>query len=423
MAETLQGQTLYLDCFAGIAGDMALGALLDLGVPEGHVRGVLARLPVRGWRLETERVKRGALVGMKARVIVEDGHGHGVAHDHDHDHHHDHHHHDHAHEHPHAHYREIRAMLEQHLDGDVRARSLAMFQRIAEVEARMHGVAVDDVMFHEVGAVDSIIDIVGTAAALSWLAPRRVVSRPVPLGRGSVKTAHGVLPVPAPATLELLRGAQVEAGGPEVELTTPTGACIVASSASAFGELPRMEVLAVGFGAGDRDLADRPNLLRVVVGRETAQPLDDLATETLAVVEANVDDMNPELMESVFGALFDAGAKDVWTTPIVMKKGRPAVLLSALCEPSARTGVQRAMLRESTSIGVRSYEVSRTALERRVVEVDTAYGKVAIKVSGRGDEVWNAAPEYEVCRTRAQAAGVPVKMVYQAAIAAFFARR
>jgi uncharacterized protein (TIGR00299 family) protein len=442
----LRGCVLYFDCFAGIAGDMTLGALLDLGVPEEVVRGELAKLPV-SYRMTRERVQRGALFGTKIHVLIGEveslelrveshKHGPGERHD-DHPHTHGHHGQGQPHEHSetldsqlstldgpqhrhhsHTHYRDIKAMLSAHLDGDVLKRALDIFDRIAVVEARLHGVTVDEVAFHEVGAVDSIVDIVGAAAALAWLRPSRITARRVPLGGGTVDTAHGRLPVPAPATLELLAGADVEAGG-DTELTTPTGAGILAASATGYGPMPPMRVIGVGWGAGDRQLPDRPNLLRVVAGRaENAEPETD---DAVALVEANIDDMNPELCEPLLEALFAAGAVDAWFTPIVMKKSRPAFTVSAMCPPGQRDAVSQALLRESTTIGVRFSTVERHVLPRRFVDVDTPWGLVPVKVAGEGD-LTNAAPEYEACRKLAAAAGVPVKRVYLAALAAFFRR-
>jgi uncharacterized protein (TIGR00299 family) protein len=310
-------------------------------------------------------------------------------------------------------------MLTANLSGDVLARAMAIFERIAVVEARLHGVSVEDVAFHEVGAVDSIVDIVGAAAGLAWLAPSLVTARRVALGGGMVSTAHGRLPVPAPATLELLAGAEVEAGSPDDgELTTPTGAAILAATVQRFGPMPPLEVQAVGWGAGDRELRDRPNLLRVVVGR----PSLETQTGECVVVEANIDDMNPELTDSVFEALFAAGALDVWLQPITMKKGRPALLVSALCEPALREAVAGALLAESTTIGVRYRGVGRTILPRRLVEVDTPWGRVRVKVAGPEGAPLNVAPEYEDCRRLAREKNLPVKLVYQAALAAFSRR-
>ena len=444
----IRGCDLYFDCFAGIAGDMTLGALFDLGVPEEVVRGELEKLPVKGWRLERTRVRRGALMGTKIHVHVGEGehvekahshhdhshdvpdpndpHAHAHSHSHDHAHSHDHgddHPSDHGDGHRHAHYREIRKMLCDSLSGEVLARSLSMFDRIAVVEARMHGVAIEEVAFHEVGAVDSIVDIVGTAAALAWLRPARVTCRRIPLGGGTVETAHGTLPVPAPATLELLANAEVEAEG-DTELTTPTGAAIVISCVGEFGPLPPMKVEAIGWGAGDRELTDRPNLLRIIAGhrveKTTAPPAEiQRGEEDIVVVEANIDDMNPEWIEPLMEALFGAGALDVWTTPIVMKKGRPALTVSAMCELSHRESVTTALLRHSTSIGARYRTMARVVLPRRIVEVMTEYGPVPVKVADGDGGPANIAPEYDACRWLAREKNVPIKDVYQAALAAF----
>jgi uncharacterized protein (TIGR00299 family) protein len=400
--------TLYIDCFAGVAGDMMLAALVEIGVPEKAIHDALAKLglPAESYSLRFEKAKRGALVG--GRAVVEECHHH--------------HHHD---DHDHRHWSEIRPMLER-LDGETRRIALDVFTRIAEVEAKMHGVAVDEVAFHEVGAIDSIVDIVGCAAGLAWLNPTRVVSRPVALGGGTVKTAHGVLPVPAPATMALLVGAEVEAGG-KFELTTPTGAAIVAAMATEFGPLPRGKIVATGFGAGTRELDDRPNMLRLaLIESSRPSPAPDGARggdegqpgEQMWVVEANLDDMNPELAEPLRAALSAAGAVDVWFTPTLMKKGRPAITAAAL--GADREKITQAFLRESTTIGVRAHRVERTILPRRFVEVETPWGKVPVKVAGPGDEVWNAAPEHDACAALAAAAGVPVKLVYASALAAFF---
>ena len=438
----LRGCALHFDCFAGIAGDMTLGALIDLGVPEDVILAELARLPVAGYRLWHERVQRGALMGTHVHVDIDEP-THAHAHDHDHAHHHDqahhahphehgheherhHHEHEHAHEeqhvhHAHRHWRDIRQMLQAGLSGEVRERAMSIFSRIAEVEAHLHGVTVDEVAFHEVGAIDSIVDIVGAAAALAWLSPSQVTSRRVPLGGGRVRTAHGLLPVPAPATLELLAGVPVEAGDDALgELTTPTGAAIVAATASAFGPLPPVEVIGVGWGAGTRELADRPNLLRVVAGRRSLER----AAGEVVIVEANVDDMSPELCEPLFEALFAAGALDVWLHNIVMKKGRPAYLVAALCTPERREAVTAALLRESTTLGVRHRVCDRTVLARELVEVDTPYGRIPVKV-GRAPsgELVNAAPEYEAARAAARAHQVAVKQVFAAALAEFYRTR
>ncbi len=475
----LRGATLYFDCFAGIAGDMALAALIDLGVPEQAVRDALSRLALPGWELKVYPTLKGVMAATKVDVLCDEApapqaaarpqhlHERGQAHFHNvhqrtdhaptteqhrstqHTHAHPHahpHDHDHTHSpteksgslstaelhrphggHTHRHYGEIRSLIQRSsLDTDVAARALWIFDRIAEVEAALHGVSVAEVTFHEVGAIDSIIDIVGVAAALSWLQPRRVVSRPVPLGGGMVQTAHGLLPVPAPATLALLKGALVVHGGPMCELTTPTGAAILAVTVSEYGPMPAMRILGIGHGAGTRELADRPNLLRVVAGEEkeaaassSNQVKATKAGESCVVLEANIDDMNPQLYEPLLEGLLAAGARDVWLTPVQMKKGRPGIIVGVLCDPAQRRELTARLLRESTSLGVRSHEVSRTMLAREIVQVSTEYGLVDVKLGrdAASGELWNVAPEYESCRAQAKAHNVPIKRVYAAALA------
>jgi hypothetical protein len=304
----------------------------------------------------------------------------------------------------------------------VRDRALDIFDRLARAEARLHGTSVEEVMFHEVGAIDAIVDIVGNAAALTWLAPGSVSAAAVTMGSGSVRCAHGLLPVPSPAALEILR----EAGGVMVggtlarELCTPTGAAVLASAVTAWTALPAGVAVAVGHGAGDQELPDRPNVVRVVAVRRPAAPL---AGETLHCVETNLDDMNPELCEHVSALLMAAGAVDVWWTPVVMKKSRPAVQLSALVDEGRLEAICAAVLRETTALGVRFAPVSRRVLARRQVAVETAYGPVEVKEGLWAGEVINAAPEYEACRAAALRLGVPLKRIYAAALAAWHARR
>lgn len=497
----LPGATLYFDCFAGLAGDMTLAALLDLGVPEAAVRDALQRLGLPGWEMRVYPTLKGVMAATKVDVIDTTAHSpqHEAAarptHLHERERGHAHHEHGYGHSHPdgahehahadaghghvredaeqavpsqrasngaqlhvpqrlhnvqlhtpaaagshahapglgghvHRHYGEIRGLIQRSaLDADVAARALQIFDRIAEVEAALHGVSVAEVTFHEVGAIDSIIDIVGVAAALSWLRPRRIVARPVPLGSGMVRTAHGLLPVPAPATLALLGGVPVEHGGPPFELTTPTGAAILAANVSEYGAMPAMRVLGVGHGAGTRELSDRPNLLRIIAGNETAPASQDAgraertpeAGERCVVLAANIDDMNPQLYEPLLEGLLAAGARDVWLTPVQMKKGRPGAVVNVLCDPDKQSALTRLLLRESTSLGVRSHAVARTMLAREIVEVATDFGPVAVKLGREPDsgELWNVAPEYESCRAQARARGVPIKQVFAAALAAF----
>jgi uncharacterized protein (TIGR00299 family) protein len=401
----MKGLHLHFDAPSGAAGDMVLGALFDLGVPEAAVREVLAGLGVGGYELVVARATRRGMAGVDVRVVIAGDPGH------------EHHHVDHGH--PHRHYADIEALIRAGTDGRVRELALAIFARIGVAEAKLHGVPVAEVAFHEVGAVDSIVDIVGAAAALAWLAPASVSASPLPLGHGSVKTAHGLLPVPSPATLEICRAAAVPTydGGVDKELVTPTGAAILAEVVGSWGPTPPLTPRAIGYGAGDRDLPDRPNLLRALVG-DRPQP-GGPRSEELVELEANLDDMSPELCEHVAERLFAAGALDVWWTPVTMKKSRPAFVLSALAPAAAREALAGIVLAESTSLGVRWRPAWRRTLERRVEPVATPYGPIPMKIGLDGARVVNAAPEYEACRAAARAAGVPLKEVYAAAIAAY----
>jgi hypothetical protein len=320
-------------------------------------------------------------------------------------------------DHPHVHYSELRARISgAKLTERTRDRALEIFDRLARAEAKLHGTTVDDVAFHEVGAIDSLVDIVGTAAALAWLEPASVTCAGVAMGHGTLECAHGVLPVPAPAALEVLReaGGVMLDGGVARELCTPTGAAILASCVTAWQPSPPGTPVAIGWGAGDADLADRANVLRV-----TALALATPRADAVWQIDANVDDMSPELCAPAAEAVFAAGALDVWWTPITMKKGRPALALSALAAEAERDAVIAAILRETTTIGVRFSPRERTVLARETVEVATKYGPIPIKVARDGAAVRNAAPEYEACIAAARHHGVPVKHVYAAAVAAY----
>lgn len=458
----LRGAHLHFDCASGAAGDMTLGALIDAGVPVAVIRDALDRLGVGGNRLTAERVLVRGIRAMDVKVRVDDlgqggdgGHAHGHSddhdhgHDHGHDHRHDHghdhghghgdahghghdhghaHHHDHGHGHVHRHYRDIRQMiLDADLDPAVVARALDMFERVARAEALLHGTTVDQVAFHEVGAMDSIVDIVGTAAALAWLAPASVSAVSVAMGHGSLRCAHGVLPVPAPAALEILReaGGVMADGGLARELCTPTGAAILAAAVTHWAPMPPLVPVAVGYGAGDAVLPDRANVLRVIIGRPAAGQPDmapsapvDIAPDRLWRVEANIDDMSPELCAHAAERAFAAGAVDVWWTPIVMKKGRPALMLAALAPDPALAAVSEAMLRETSTIGVRFDRVSRRVLERRIAHVDTVYGRLPVKIALLDGDVVNIAPEHDPCAAAARDHGVALKQVLAAVVAA-----
>jgi hypothetical protein len=434
---------------------MAVAALVDAAVPERVVRDALERIGVPGLKIGFERRKRGAFVGLgftvgwpgepapqpchpTPRVATEHRHardGHGeVGHHHGGD----------RSDGPnhgggrpgdglsqrrrgksgsgHAHrpYGAIRELVRR-AELDVATKRLAtnMFERLATVESVLHGVELDEVVFHEVGAWDSIADVVGVAAALAWLAPASVTSTYPVLGSGAVRTAHGLVPIPAPATAALLRGAPVLAEG-EGELTTPTGAAILAAVVQAFAPAPPMRLVAQGFGAGSRDLPDRPNVLRVLLGEPLGRRVPSPEPEVVCV-SANLDDMSPQLAEPLMSALFGAGALDVWYTPILMKKGRPAMEASALCPPHALAAVEAAFFEHSTTLGLRRQGFGRTVLERSMAKVRTAYGEVQVKIAARAGEILGATPEFEDCRRLAQRAQVPVRRVVAEASAAALA--
>ncbi len=398
---SLRGQHLHIDGASGAAGDMVLGALIHLGVPRALFDEAFDRIGLGRERLSVEPVVKHGLAAINVTI---DAHHHG---------------------HDHVRHADIAARLRgAGLDPAVLARALDIFQRLAEAAATLHGVPVDEVEFHEVGAIDSIADVVGAAVGLDYLAPSSVTASAIALGHGAVKTAHGLLPVPAPAALEILRqaGAAVTDGGAARELCTPTGAAILAHAVGAWTAMPPLQPLAVGHGAGDADLPDRPNVLRFVVGRPlgAAEHPED---EAIYRVEANVDDMSPELCEHAAEVIAQAGALDVWWTPVAMKKSRPALLLTALAPPAALEPVLAAVLAETTSIGVRFDRVARRVLARELVTVDTPFGPIAVKVARQGEHVVNAAPEYEACRAAARAHRVPLKSVFAAAVAAWQARR
>jgi pyridinium-3,5-bisthiocarboxylic acid mononucleotide nickel chelatase len=430
----MKGLHLHLDCASGIAGDMTLAALIDAGVPVGVIGDALDAVGAGRERLIVSRVVKHGFAAVDVKVKVDGGgvavgaHAHDHDHDHDreHDHHHghdhehehDHHHerdHHHEHDHVHVHWADIRKTLESKLEGETRRIALDMFGRVARAEAKIHGKSVDDVAFHEVGAIDSIVDIVGTAAALAWLAPASVTCREVAMGHGTVRCAHGVIPVPSPAAVEILTecGGVMADGGVARELCTPTGAAILASAVTAWTPAPTGTPVAVGWGAGDMDLADRANVLRAVVMRKlAAEPL-------MWRIEANIDDMSPELCGHAAEMAFAAGAVDAWWAPITMKKGRPALLFGALAPADKRDAVIAAILAETTTIGVRYDAVDRKVLDRVVVEVPTGYGAIRVKLARDGARVVNAAPEHEDCVAAARAHGVPLKSVYAAALAAY----
>src|SRR5687768_14821708 len=422
---------LYFDCFNGASGDMVLGALLDAGLPLEELRRALGSLAIEGASVSATRVLR---AGVSATTFIAEEHGHNT-HTHEHDHH-DHtpgHAHDHEHSqahshapaavaHPHAHrsLAEINRLIERSaLSPTAQDRAKALFHRLGEAEAAIHQVPIEKIHLHEVGALDSIIDIVGAVFALEWFHADRIVSSPLNVGGGMVNSAHGHFPVPAPATVKLLAGAPVYSSGVQSELVTPTGALLVTSYATSYGPVPAMTISQVGYGAGDRDLANTPNVLRVLVGDSTDQP----HTEHIVVLQSELDDMNPQLFGLVMERLYAAGALEVYFASVQMKKNRPGTLLTVLARPEQREELSAIVFRETTTIGVRYHEVLRERLDREIVPVNTPLGTIRFKVARLGDTIVNAAPEFEDCLRIASERGVPVKDVQSSANKAYLDTR
>ena len=390
-------RVLYFDCFAGASGDMMLGALVDAGLPLETLKESLRALPLDGWELRAERVVR---QGVSATSIVVADQPH-------------------PHEHHHRGLAEIVGIVDRStLPPGVKARSKGLFERLARAEAEVHGIPVDEVHFHEVGAVDSIVDIVGAVAGLEWFGADEVVSSPLNVGRGTVECAHGTLPVPAPATARLVQGAPVYSAGPDGELLTPTGALLVTGFAARFGPLPAMRVERIGYGAGTRTTPGWPNVLRLFVGETAeARPRD-----TIVVVECDIDDMSPQLFGPLMERLLASGAVDVYYTPVQMKKGRPGILVTALAPPDRRESVVAALFRETTTIGVRYHEAGRECLGREFVTVPTRHGDVRIKLARLEGRTVNAMPEFDDCARLASQRGVPVREVQAEALRAYHDR-
>jgi uncharacterized protein (TIGR00299 family) protein len=405
---------LYFDCFSGASGDMILGSLLDAGLPLEALRAALGSLAIEGASVSAAKVTRAGVSATKFSVHEGDrGHGHDH-HDHGHEHTHDHDHgHSHApaavaHAHGHRSLAEINALIERSaLSSEGRTKARALFHRLGEAEAAIHQISIDKIHLHEVGALDSIIDIVGAVFALEWFNADRVVSSPLNVGGGMVTSAHGLFPVPAPATVKLLEGVPVYSSGAKGELVTPTGALLLSAYATSFGPMPAMTIDRAGYGAGDRDPAGTPNVLRVMVG----QSQDQSGTEPIVVLECEIDDMNPQIFGSVMDQLYAAGALEVYFASVQMKKNRPGTLLTILAKPDLRQTLLAIVFRETTTIGVRYHDVTRQRLEREVISVDTPLGPVRFKVARFEGRVVNAAPEFDDCQRVASERRVPIKDV------------
>lgn len=384
-------KTLYFDCVSGASGDMILGALLDAGLPADVLRERLAALHLPGFELRVEKVEKCGIAATQVDVVVDD-------------------------DVPERHLPQLEAIVQGgDLPAHVVEKSIAVLHRIGEAEAAIHSSSLDHVHLHELGGIDTIVDVVGAVSGLDALGIERVRCSPIPLGRGFTNSAHGRIPLPAPATVALLRGAPVTGSEIQAETVTPTGAALLSTLSADFGAIPAMTLSAVGYGAGRKDFAI-PNVLRVLVGEAAAA--GDSGLQALVVLETNIDDLNPETYDYVMGRLFAAGALDVFLAPIQMKKNRPATLLAVICWPSAAAALSDILFSETSTLGIRRYEVMRQALPRRSQTVETTYGPVRFKVAHWGDGQAKAAPEYEDCRKLAAQYNIPLREVYRAAVQA-----
>lgn len=379
----------YFDCFSGCSGDMILGALLDAGLELEKLRSALAGLDVPGYKLAVEKVKRSSITASKFNVVMD--------------------------EHVHQHHRSLSEILriidKSGLSASAKQKSSTVFKKLGEVEAKVHNVPLEDVHFHEIGAVDSIIDIVGSIFALETLGIERCYSSPLPVGYGNIKTAHGILPAPAPATLQIL----VEAGAPLVEspqsenppgeLVTPTGAVLITSLAEF--KKPDMKIECVGYGSGNKEFKEWPNVLRVWIGEAS----DKGNAENLILLETNIDDMNPQIYGYIMEKLFAEGAADVWFTPIQMKKNRPAVMLSVLTSSDLEGELTDIIMRETSTLGVRVRPVWRHTAQREIVKVDSSLGRVKVKVKRLAGKIVDVSPEYEDCKRIAEEKQIPLREV------------
>jgi len=380
----------YLDCFSGISGDMVIGAFLDAGLSFEVLSRELAKLKVKGYSLKKSKVRRQAISGTKFDCIAASS------------------------SHSHRSLKEILSIIDRSSLG-LRVKTIAkdIFTNIGKAEAKVHGIKpTEDIRLHELGAIDSLIDIVGVAIAIDELDIGQVYASEVNTGRGFVKTEHGNLPVPAPASMELLKGAPVRMlDGLYAELVTPTGAGMLKSLVKSFGPIPHIDVESVGYGAGSRELAQIPNMLRVIIG----QPMEAFKKDRLIVMDTNIDDMNPQNFEYLLEKLFKEGALDAYTTPIHMKKSRPAIKLTVLSDPKDFNRISSAVFSETTTLGIRYYEADRVKLERSFAQVRTRYGDVKVKLGSLGDSVFTASPEYDDCVKLARKKNVPLKAVYDEA--------
>ena len=378
----------YFDCYSGISGDMILGAMVDLGVDIKEIRKALKKIDLKGYNLHSKKIQRNGLASTQITVETKKFKK--------------------QHSTPHRSYSDIRKLISQSkLTSIVKSNSIEIFKRIAKVEAQIHNTTIQKIHFHEIGGIDSIVDIVGGVWAIESLNLDTIISSPLNVGEGFIDCAHGRLPVPAPATLKLLKGIPVFSNGVKEELTTPTGAAMIGFYAEKFESIPTMTIANEGYGAGSRVIPSLPNLLRVLVGNITIGKFN-----TLVMIETNIDDMNPEIFETVMESLFSAGALDVYFSAIIMKKNRPATKISVLAQCESREKLSKILLTETSSFGVRFYSVDRLILDREVKKLKTPYGLIKIKLGKLDGKIVQAAPEFEDCRKVSRTKKLPVKKIY-----------
>jgi pyridinium-3,5-bisthiocarboxylic acid mononucleotide nickel chelatase len=387
----------YFDCFSGISGDMTLGALLDAGVPLEQLRGELKGLDVPGWEIRAEKVWKNGMSATYAKVTTEDATTH----------------------------RSLSVILDilekSKLSSPVKGSATAIFRKLGEAEAAVHDVPLEKIHFHEVGAVDAIVDIVGACVGFAALGIEEFACSPLNVGGGTAKMAHGVLPVPAPATARLLLGKPTYSNGVQRELVTPTGAAIVATLCETFGPQPPMSVSAIGYGAGTADLEGQPNVVRLMIG-DAARAVVGLAQETISVLEANLDDMNPQIYGYFLEKALAAGALDVFATAVQMKKNRPGMLVTVLCKPQEAEKLTKLLFEETTTLGVRSHSAERRILPREWVKVSTEFGEVRMKVARVNGRIEHASPEFEDCRKLAEQKNIPLHRIMEEAMRQWSAR-
>ncbi len=387
----------YFDCFSGISGDMTLGALVDLGLDQDYIESELLKLKLNGYKLSFKNVKKHGISGTKAQVEL-------LHHEHQ------------DRQHHGRHLSDIKKLIEESkLDDNIKQKAISIFINLGEAEAKVHNVNIEEVHFHEVGAIDSIVDIVGSVIGITALNIEKIYSSPLPLGGGFAKSSHGVIPIPAPATVELLKGIPIRETSIQSELVTPTGAAIIVTLASGFGSIPEMTVENVGYGSGSKDFNEQPNMLRIITGKSK----EDLDNDSITVIETNIDDMSPQLYDLLMDKLFELGALDVFLTPIIMKKNRPAIKLTVILDQSDVQKACLCILKETTTMGLRIYETKRKKLSREIKELKTKYGVVRVKLGKIGDEVIKVIPEYDDCKKLATEHNVSIMHIHQLVINAF----